>query len=525
MLESQYIMDTSREHRKDFGQFFTPIPVARVMARWVLRGNPRTILDPAYGLGVFYDEIINLCTRDSVNITGYEVDPHIWGYSYPNNTRPNLNLLNRDYLESDVGTFDGIICNPPYKRFQKFLNRRAVLSRIEGKLGKKLSGYSNISSVFLVKSLNELNRGGNLAYIMPFEFFNTNYGKEIKKALLENNLLKHIIIFSNEKDIFSDAITTVCVLLCTNDFQKSSIGLTIIKNREELEQIANGDILISKKIDPAKLPHNEKWTPIFFSQEIQPPAGFVKLSSYGSVVRGIATGANKFFGLSKSKIDTWKLQEKHICKCITKSSQIRKFVFSDDDFQHLYNEDQPVHCLDVKGGMDNELRRYIEEGERSNFHMRYLTKTRKPWYRIENRTPAPLLFGVFNRGRIKIVWNLTSAINFTCFHAFYPNLFGQLIIDKLFVYLISDIGQKILQTNKRSYGNKLDKFEPGDINDSFCPGQRQLDLIDHETAQRVIKLAINDEDAAINLSNQLVRKIVQSAQFQNFPLDFSKKIW
>ena len=67
---------------------------------------------------------------------------------------------------------------------------------------KKLIGYSNISSVFLVKSLKELKVNGNLAFIMPFEFFNTGMGKKLRKVSFENHLLKQIIIFSNEKKFF-----------------------------------------------------------------------------------------------------------------------------------------------------------------------------------------------------------------------------------------------------------------------------------------------------------------------------------
>ena len=120
--------------------------------------------------------------------------------------------------------------------------------------------------------------------------------------------------------------------------------------------------------------YKEKWTPIIrsFFKEIQPPLGFCKLSSYGSVVRGIATGANEFFGLTKSKIEDRGLKECHICKCITKSLQIRKLVFTDNDFQCLYIADKPVYCLDVRERLDETVRSYIEEGEKSGFHPRYL---------------------------------------------------------------------------------------------------------------------------------------------------------
>ena len=194
MHESEYIKNTPISHRKDFGQFFTPSPVSRLMAQWILRDKPETILDPAFGLGVFYDEIIKLHSNSSLHFFGYEIDEKIISYINGLNSKQDLTLYNADYLEAEPRKFDAIICNPPYMRFQKFLNRHDVLPIIEKQIGKKLIGYSNIASVFLVKALNELKENGSLSFIMPFEFFNTGYGKEIKRSLLDKHLLKQIII-------------------------------------------------------------------------------------------------------------------------------------------------------------------------------------------------------------------------------------------------------------------------------------------------------------------------------------------
>jgi len=236
MVESKYISETSLSYRKDYGQFFTPSSIAQLMAKWVMKDNPKTILDPAFGLGIFYDEIEKIESQQQIQFIGYEIDKRILTYLNPKGNKKNLKIINSDYLEAKVTTFDGIICNPPYMRFQKFLKRHAVLPKIEEKIGKKLIGYSNIASVFLVKALKELNFNGRLAFIMPFEFFNTGYGKEIKKSLLENNLLKQIILFSNEKDIFPDAITTVCILLCQKNYKYDSIRITSISNEDEIKK-------------------------------------------------------------------------------------------------------------------------------------------------------------------------------------------------------------------------------------------------------------------------------------------------
>ena len=436
MRERDYISEIPASYRKDFGQFFTPSLVAHLMAEWVMKGYPKTVLDPAFGLGIFYDEIKKINSHKKLQFTAYEIDKHILSYLKVEGSATDLKIINGDYLEANITTFDGVICNPPYMRFQKFLKRHNVLPKIEKQIGKKLVGYSNISSVFLMKAMKQLNINGRLTFIMPFEFFNTGYGKEIKKSLLENHLLKQIIIFSNEKEIFPDATTTVCVLLCKNDKKEGSIKITNIKTNEEVSKISDISTFYQRTIKSSDLPYNKKWTPIILSlfSEQKLPCDFCKLSLYGAFTRGIATGANDFFALTKSKIEDLNIGDNNLCECITKSQQIRKAIFTEDDFYTLYNADKPVHCLDVKEHEKQEIRNYIKQGENLGYHERYLTKTRSPWYKIEYRKPAPILFGVFSRGRLKVIRNLTTIINFTCFHSFYPNMFGEQLINKLCIY-------------------------------------------------------------------------------------------
>lgn len=509
MREVEYILETPLGYRKDYGQFFTPSVVARFMAEWVMADDPSSILDPAFGLGIFYDEIKRIKPNSNFQFTGYEIDPRILDFVGLNGRERNLKIINDDYLQAERASYDAIICNPPYMRFQKFITRHDVLPKIEQQIGQNLVGYSNIASVFLVKALNELKRNGRLAFIMPFEFFNAGYGENIKKTLLEKFLLKQIIIFANEKDIFPDVTTTVCVLLCQNDGHADAIKITRIANNEEINQISSIGDFYQFQINSSDLPYDSKWTPIisaFFSQN-QLPVDFCQLSFYGAFTRGIATGANDFFGLRKSTIEGWNLPEDNLCKCLTKSQQVKTAIFTEEDFLRLYYADQPVYCLDVKDRKNPQIINYLKTGEKLGYHQRYLTKTRSHWYKIERRNPAPILFGVFSRGRLKVIRNLTTAINFTCFHCFYPNIFGDTLINKLFVYLLSDMGQNILKANKRSYGGNLDKFEPGDLNDSLCPNQTQFALIDEREALGVIELAAMDEKLAIDASNLLMERI------------------
>ena len=510
MHEAEYLKSTSAAHRKDYGQFFTPLPVARLMTRWVLEDGPASVLDPAFGLGVFYDAAAQSGNfRDGQRFVGYEIDDRILSHFAKRGSRGNLEVRHQDYLGNEAGTFDGIVCNPPYMRFQKFLNRYDVLPKIEQQIGEKLLGYANIASVFLVKSLHELSERGRLAFIMPFEFFNTGYGREIKRQLMQGHLLKQIVVFSNEKEIFPDATTTVCVLLCRKNRQAEPVKVTQIGSLAELDQIGDIGEYYQRRIAAEELPCDRKWTPILRAlfAERERPDEFVKLSCYGAFKRGLATGANAFFGLEKTTAERWQLGPRDMRKCITRSPQIRKPVFTEDDFRLLYEADHPVHCLAVTRHDDRHVRAYIADGERQGYHRRYLTSARQIWYQLEHRTPAPILFGVFSRGRLKVVRNLTDAINFACFHSFYPNVFGEPLVDKLFVYLLSDRGQEVLKTNKRSYGDALDKFEPGDLNDCLCPSQAQLDLLDGGEAEKIVEVAKTDEQTAIRMSNGLIESV------------------
>ena len=53
----------------------------------------------------------------------------------------------------------------------------------------KLSGFTNIYTLFILKSIWQLRKGGRTAYIVPSEFLNSDYGKDVKKYIKKVVLL------------------------------------------------------------------------------------------------------------------------------------------------------------------------------------------------------------------------------------------------------------------------------------------------------------------------------------------------
>ena len=508
----EYVETTPLSYRKEHGQFFTPRMVADLMTEWVLQNSPNHILDPAYGLGAFATAIMRKHPTGKCLLTGVELDHAILRFNKDHFSQVNLEQGN--YLEWEPSKKpDAIICNPPYLRFQNHKGRHNVLQTLEKKLNVCLSGYTNIASLFLLKSIHEIAPHGAMSYIMPYEFFNTRYGKIIKNRLIADGILKQIIIFENEKDIFEDATTTITVLLMKKDHIVNKIKITKIDSLSDLLSLKSFSDSVDYEI-PNEIFHPEKkWTSIInsFYEPTKPPSSFVPIKTFGSFSRGIATGANKFFSLNKATIRQSNINRKNIAKCITKSAQIKNFVLDDKLFRNLVNQNHPVFCLNVTNHQDNPTKRYMRKGKLEKIHLRYLTQHRTPWYRLEKRSPAPILAGVFNRGRLKFVRNLTSAINFTCFHSFYPNDHGRKLINQIYLYLISDHGQRVLRLNKRDYGSGLKKFEPSDLNEALIPHPSALGAISDKTALGIIK-KLNSTPAPLDKINRLFDGLGASAQ-------------
>ena len=466
-LTEAYSLLVGSEHRRAHGQFFTPSDIANFMCRWILLGGSGNLYDPAFGLGSFYFAAKSFAP--SITFAGTELDAELLEYFRKHAPPiPSLSLKCEDYLAEWGQTHMAIVCNPPYMRFQHFINRGEVFASFERHLHFKLSGYTNIASAFLLKSLSELTHGGRLAYIMPLEFLNTGYGKIVKDRLLHEGMLKALIRLKPEREVFPDVTTSVGIVLVCKDGVIEPIRFYTVRNLRDLTDVLSTDP--TREVDPASLDPTEKWLKYFDDgQSSFYSPDLVLIDSYGGFSRGIATGANEFFAMSRSKAAELGISRSSFLSCITKSAQVKSPVFTCSDFDELEHSDSNVLLLNVNSKPTGAVRNYLRYGEKMGYHLRYLTKMRAPWYKLERRTPAPLLFGVFSREKFKVVRNLSSAVNLTCYHCFYPNLFGQHLCDALFLYFQSRAARQILGISMRHYGDGLEKFEPNDLNHALAP--------------------------------------------------------
>ncbi len=503
-VEKDYSKITSLEHRRKFAQFFTPFQLATLMADWLLGNkNLKTVLEPAFGLGVFSRALIS--KKSDLSIKGFDIDEKIFAESkeiFNNTSIVELHL--KDYMFNDWNNkYDGIICNPPYFKFHDYDNK-TILNEIKNRLKIKLSGFTNLYTLFLLKSIYQLNPNGRLAYIIPSEFLNSDYGKHVKSALTKNNVLRHIVVFDFEENIFDDALTTACILLCSNDNHNQKVKFSTIKEIDDLELIRT---YISEyplySIDDSTFNNNKlepkvKWRKYYQKQNGIRYKNLIPFSSAAKVVRGIATGANEYFTFSKSKANQYGIDKKYLLPCICKAVDVRDNFFTEDNYHSLIKSDRQTYLLNANDSKDENVLKYIDFGEKTGIDKKYLTANRTPWYSLENRPPSPIWVSVFNRSGLKFIRNEANIFNLTTFHCVYPvqnSLFNNINIDVLFAYLLTDIAREIFEDNCREYGNGLQKFEPNDLNKAMM---LDLTLLDKKTENKIMELYKKYRETVIN---------------------------
>lgn len=456
-LEQKYIASTSLDHRKRYAQFFTPEKIAEFMCQWVLQGKQKTrVLEPAYGLGIF-SRI--LAKNSTLPVDAYEIDGQIFTSAVT--ARPiGVNLRNEDYFASDWNAkYDAIVCNPPYLKFHDYDNA-TYIPDVNSHLGTKLNGFTNLYTLFLLKSIAQLQEGGRLAYIIPSEFLNSDYGVEVKRALIESNTLHHIIVVDFTECAFDDVLTTACILLCERTTGSVSVRFSLVNNIEELNTCFSEYM----EYNTSELDANIKWKSYYEEGNSCKYNHLVPFSKFAKVSRGIATGANDFFTFKPSKADDYDIPEECLMPCICKAVDAPQTFFTQNEFTKLINGDKAVYLFNGSTAPNNKnVIRYIHLGEESEIDKRYLTASRSPWYAIENRSPAPIWVSVFNRSGLRFIRNEANIYNLTTFHCVYPKNTG-VDVEVLFAYLITDVAKEIFLDNSRQYGNGLVKFEPNDLN-------------------------------------------------------------
>lgn len=475
--EDLFIAAVPLAKRRMRGQFFTPAPIANLMAAWVCEKHPRRVLDPAAGTGVLVRAVAAKCEAPC-SVTAYEIDPlaaQILCAQEP----AMMDVRCADFLNAeDVGTYTGVIANPPYIRHHDTTYTSDVMGALSARTGIPFSRQSNIYVPFVVKCFEALADGGRAAVLIPTEWANANFGDRLKTYLQKHDALREVIYFSHAGAIFGDNLSTACILLmeksardacCVNGWYIE--GDVDISSLQALKADAR---VTARTFTPDALYGARNWNHIFTRDATAPLPGLVPLRTLAVTKRGLATGANKFFHVSLRAAQNAGLRAENLLPCVGRANDARGVKFTSSDLAALDARDKRTRLVDLRANLSASETAYLRAGEAAGYPARYLLKARTPWYAQEQRTPAPIWAAVFGRGAMRFVLNEAAAQSLTTFHGIYPNDPRPTFAKALCACLNSALVQTGSEAERRVYGGGLMKFEPRDLLNILVPDLRRV---------------------------------------------------
>lgn len=264
-----YTKQVNIKHKKNAGQFFTPLPIAHLMASFCsISSTEIRVLDPGCGTAVLTCSLLEHLTQNNHNIqkidlVAYETDSGLIGYCQKSieylglwlNTKGigfSYTIHSHDFVIDNAkalkaghqteSNFDFIISNPPYFKLSKDDEKTIAAQEL-------VSGQPNIYSLFMGIAAKLLKNNGQLVFITPRSFASGNYFKAFRELFFSTVQIDRVHLFDSRKATFSrDSV-----------LQETVIIKAIKEDLNHLKQVTVSSSTGIKDIEESKQRHFPSW--------------------------------------------------------------------------------------------------------------------------------------------------------------------------------------------------------------------------------------------------------------------------
>ena len=207
------------------------------------------------------------------------------------------------FLLTPTGTYDAVVGNPPYVRYQDFSGVARSRSREAAlRAGVPLTGLASSWAAFTVHAALFLKTGGRLGLVLPAELLTVNYAAEVRRFLMERFARVRLVLFTER--VFPGVLEEV-VLLLADGYEQGPADhceLHQVRTAEDLSTPAG----VARLWKPQTA--DGKWTPSLMSTSalaayiaVESAGGFTTLHEWGETTLGMVTGNNRYFALSPAR--------------------------------------------------------------------------------------------------------------------------------------------------------------------------------------------------------------------------------
>jgi methylase of polypeptide subunit release factors len=328
-------MACSKNERHRYGQHYTPVHVARLLAAFAVRNARDRVLDPSCGdgrlLGAALERKLEMAARQTrrkqltADLSG--IDRSLEAIVKAKAITTNTAVL--DFFDIRPGSyfhypFDAIIGNPPYIRQEVMgtSDKRRISERLQSNRDNcpsvflpTFSGRSDIYVFFFAHAVNFLRDGGRLVFLTSSSWLDSGYGAALREFLLRNFKIVSVVQSAVESFFDDASVNTVITVLerCTDHEARRKNQVKFVHLTSEIEdgaelavEVEGADEASNRKfgrlrvIKQQSLGGTSGWGRYLRAHEVffvvtERGSGLRRLGELARVRFGVKTGANDFF--------------------------------------------------------------------------------------------------------------------------------------------------------------------------------------------------------------------------------------
>jgi hypothetical protein len=465
-----------REALRKKGQFWTPAWIAEAMVAYVLQGDADHVFDPAVGAGAFFHaaKVVGAQLGRPITLHGAEID----GEAIEQARKTGLSTEDLAFVQMQdfvlhppTRQYEAIVANPPYIRHHRLPQVVKAQLQKYGRdvMGKALDGRAGLHVYFLLRALQMLPYDGRLAFIMPADTCEGKFATPLWNWITSHYKLEAVVTFAADATPFPGIDTNPIVFMIRHCAPESTFlwaqcTETRTPNYKAWTISGFRDVPTSGLVVYERYLQEALNTGLSRQITVETNYSEAKLGDFVTVMRGIATGANDFFFLTKEQARQTRIPETFFRIAVGRTRDIPAAEITDQVLaqldrsgrptQLLYLDNRPVDAFPVA------IREYIRQGEQRGLPKKSLISQRKPWYKMEIRAVPPFLFAYLGRNNVRFIRNTARVLPLTSFLCVYPRNEDPAYLEKIWKLLQQpEIIANLYRVGK-SYGANAIKVEP-----------------------------------------------------------------